>query len=93
VRSRVGVTVDPALGKAQARVGIVLRDGKKVETFVEHAVGSVKNPMSDRALEDKFRGLADGILASERASRLIDLCWGVERLPDAGEVARSAASG
>jgi hypothetical protein len=39
-----------------------LADGRKLDVFVEQAFGSVENPMSDRALEDKFRGLADGNL-------------------------------
>ena len=92
LRRRVRATPDPAIGKAQARVEILLKTGKRLAVFVEHAVGSVQNPMSDRALEDKFRGLSEGILPPDRTERLIGLCWGADKLADAGDVARAAGN-
>ena len=92
LRRRVAVTVDPALRKAQARVAILLNSGERPSVFVEHAAGSVQNPMSDRMLEDKFRGLADGILAPGKTDRLIGLCWNAHKLDDAADIARNAAS-
>jgi 2-methylcitrate dehydratase PrpD len=92
LRRRVAVSIDPALGKAQARVTILLKSGERPSVFVEHAVGSVQNPMSDRLLEDKFRGLADGIMTSAKTNRIIGLCWDAHKLDDAGDIARSAAS-
>ena len=80
------------LGKAQARVAILLNSGERPSVFVEHAVGSVQNPMSDRMLEDKFRGLADGILAPGKTDRLIGLCWNAHKLDDAADIPRNAAS-
>jgi 2-methylcitrate dehydratase PrpD len=92
MRARVVVTIEPGLGKAQARVAMLMRNGARLAVLVEHARGSVENPMSERMLEDKFRGLADGILSPGRTDRLIDLCRGAEQLTDAGEIARNAAS-
>jgi 2-methylcitrate dehydratase PrpD len=92
LRQRVFASIDPGLGKAQARVAILLKNGNRLAAFVEHAVGSVQNPMSDRRLEDKFRGLSEGILSPGKTDRLIDLCWGADKLADAGDIARSAAS-
>jgi len=92
LRRRVSVAIDPGLGKAQARVGILRKKGERLAVFVEHAIGSVQNPMSDRMLEDKFRGLAAGILPLGQTDRLIALCWGAAKLADAGEIARHAAS-
>ena len=60
---------------------------------MEHAVGSVRNPMSDAMIEDKFRGLCEAILPSEQAQRTLDLCRRAETLADAGDIARSAAGG
>jgi 2-methylcitrate dehydratase PrpD len=90
LRRRVSVTIDPGLGKAQARVAILRRNGERLAVFVEHAVGSVQNPMSERMLEDKFRGLCAGILSPARTDRLIDLCRGADRLADAGDIGRGA---
>jgi hypothetical protein len=48
--------------------------------------------MSDRMLEDKFRGLSDGMLPAVATDRLIGLCWEAHELGDAGEISRNAAS-
>jgi hypothetical protein len=47
--------------------------------------------MSDADLEAKFRGLTDGILGTKQSDELIRLCWSIDELPDAGEVARQTA--
>jgi 2-methylcitrate dehydratase PrpD len=90
LRRRVFATIDPGLGKAQARVAILLKNGARLDMFVEHAIGSVENPMSDQMLEDKFRGLSEGILQAAQTERVIDLCWNVEKMASAGDIARCA---
>ena len=91
VRDRVEIKVDPALKQDQARVKITLKDGSVLTRFVEHAVGSVENPLSDAQLDAKFADLAAGILPDDRAHRLMALCRDVDRLGDAGDIARAAA--
>ena len=49
--------------------------------------------MSDEDLEAKFRGLAANILSAGETDELIKLCWAVEKLKDAGEMARAAVPG
>jgi 2-methylcitrate dehydratase PrpD len=89
LRRRVFPTPDPAIGKDQARITVVLKNGERLTIFVEHAVGSVENPMSDRMIEDKFHGLADGVLSQRQARSIVDLCWRVDELADSGEIART----
>ena len=91
LRERVIAVVDRTIAEDQVRIAITLKDGRVVEKFVEHAVGSAKNPMSDAQLEAKFTGLAEGILPADRVRRLMELCWTVERLPEAASLARGAA--
>jgi 2-methylcitrate dehydratase PrpD len=91
VRDRVSAAADPKLAQHQARVAILLKDGRRVEVFVEHAVGSAENPMSDAALDAKFLDLADGVLPGAQARRVIALCRGVEALPSAAEIAVNCA--
>ena len=43
--------------------------------------------MSDKDLEAKFAGLANGVLPADRQRKLMDLCWNVETLPRAAAVA------
>lgn len=91
LRKRVEAIADPAIRKLEARVRIQLSSGKVLEKHVEHALGSFERPLSDADLETKFRGLVAGVLPDAQASRLIDLCWNVGELDDAGAVAREAA--
>jgi 2-methylcitrate dehydratase PrpD len=93
LRDRVSASVEPGVHEDQVRVKITLTNGKVLETFVEHAIGSLQRPMSDADLEAKFRGLAEGVLARAETDNLIRLCWNVARLKDAGEIARAAVPG
>ena len=93
LRDRVTATADPSIAKQQARVRIHLRDGRILERFVTEVVGSVKNPMSDAALEAKFIDLTEKVLSGDKTRRLMDLCRAIERLGDAGDVARAATLG
>jgi 2-methylcitrate dehydratase PrpD len=91
LRGRVVPTVDPAVKPEQVDMTVVLSDGKKLARHVEKAIGSAEVPMSDQALEAKFSDLAEGILPPAQTRRLMDLCWTVEKLPAAADVARATA--
>jgi 2-methylcitrate dehydratase PrpD len=92
LRRRVVPAIDPAIGKDQARVTLVLKNGDRHCIFIEHAVGSIEKPMSDRMIEDKFRDLVEGALSPDRVRSIIDLCWRADRLADAGDIARAAGT-
>ena len=89
VRDRVSITTSASVRKLEAHVTIRLRNAKVLEKHVEHALGTVERPMSDRDLEDKFRNLTDGVLRADEAARVIELCWRIADLEDAGELARA----
>ena len=90
LRERVHAVVDPALSEDAAHVRIRLHDGRTLERRVAHALGSVGNPMHDRDLEAKFRGLCAQIIDDPAIERLIAACWSFEANPDSGAVARLA---
>jgi 2-methylcitrate dehydratase PrpD len=90
LRDRVSTVVDSSLHEDQVRIAVVTKSGRRLEKFVEHAVGSLDHPMSDKDLEAKFTGLANGVLPPERQRKLMDLCWSVEGLAKAGAVADAA---
>src|SRR6185295_18390030 len=92
LRDRVTAIVDSSVKEEQARAAVILKDGRRVEKFVENAIGSVRNPMTDAMLEAKFLDLADGILPQAKARRLMDLCWKVETLAGAADIARAGAA-
>jgi 2-methylcitrate dehydratase PrpD len=91
LRDRVAAVVDPSIKEDQVRITIVLKDGRRLEKYIEHAVGSVTNPMSDKDLEAKFAGQAVGVLPADQARRVMDLCWDFEALPNAGALAEAAS--
>ncbi|RYC32375.1 MmgE/PrpD family protein [Lichenibacterium minor] len=92
VRKTVTAEIDPAIKADQVDMTVTLKDGRVLHKFIEHAVGSQANPMTDAQLAGKFTDLCDGILPPDRAKRLLDLCWGVWDLKDVGEIGRAAAA-
>ena len=92
LRDSVTATIDKSIAEDQVRVVVKMRDGKLLEKYVEHAIGSAKNPMSDAQLEAKFTRLAEGILKPDQTRHLMDLCWNFPKLMDVTPVAKAAVA-
>ena len=75
LRRKVVATVDDSIDEASADLIAVLNDGRRVRVLVEHAIGSLQNPMTDALLEAKFHGLSDAVLGAGRSAELIGACW------------------
>ena len=88
LRAKVSTVVDSSLQEDQARMFVRCNDRRKLEIFVEHAVGSICVPMSDAALEVKFRDLTNGHLHRAQSESLMELCWEVEKLEDISELSQ-----
>ena len=91
LRSRVHVVAEKGIGRLESHVRITMNDGTVHELHVPHALGSVERPMRDRDLEEKFSDLAAEVLTPAEARRVMDLCWNITGLGDAGELARACA--
>lgn len=81
-RARVRARCDPALPRGAARLTATLRDGTRRNQLVTTPSGSEANPMSDAALDDKFR---DNLRIADmpgRAEALIAALRGLEAAPD-----------
>lgn len=91
LRGKVHIAPDAALTRTQARVSIRLANGRTFTRRVEHALGTLARPMSNAALEAKFRALAEGVLDDGQCDDAIRLCRDVGSLPDAGAVAAGLA--
>jgi 2-methylcitrate dehydratase PrpD len=91
LRDRITVTADDSFGRDEAQAVITLRNGATLQQHVQHALGSVHRPLSDRALETKFRDLAEPVLPSAAVDQLIAMVWSLESLGDAGSISRIAA--
>jgi 2-methylcitrate dehydratase PrpD len=92
LRDKVTTTIDNSIQADQVRIAITLKDGRILDKFVEHVISSVQNPMSAAQLETKFLDLCDGVLSAPQAHKLLGLCWNVEKLDSAAQIAKSAAA-
>ena len=90
LRRKVVATVDDAIDEASADVTAVLTDGRRVHVFVEHAVGSLANPMTNDQLEGKFHGMVDAVLGAAQCRALIQACWEVGAATDLRALVRLA---
>jgi 2-methylcitrate dehydratase PrpD len=90
LRDRVTATVDPKVQEHQVRARITLTDGRVVEQWIEHVVGSLERPMSDADLEAKALDLMRDVLSDAQARALLDLCWKADGLPGAAALAAAA---
>jgi 2-methylcitrate dehydratase PrpD len=93
LRERVSAVVDPTMAVDAVGIVMTLKNGRRLHKHVDHAVGSLERPMSDKDLERKFATQARDVLPADRIEALVALCRRVETLPDAGEIARAAAGG
>lgn len=90
-QDRVQATLDASLSADAAVVTVTLADGRRHTCRIDHGIGSVTRPMTDQELEVKFAAMAEPVLGMERTRGLMQQCWEVETLTDAGDLARAAA--
>ena len=77
LRRKVVATIDDSIDEASVDVTAVLNNGRRVHVFVEHAIGSLQNPMTDANLEAKFHGLSDAVLGAAKTAELVKACWAI----------------
>lgn len=81
LRRKVTATPDESLGKDQAEAVVVV-EGVRHRAFIQHAAGATDNPMSDGALTSKFLDNARPVIGADRAARLLDMVWRLEKVND-----------
>ena len=86
LRRKITLHTDETLRKEECSVIVTLTDGSKRERHIPRAAGTAENPMSDEALAEKFRDLAQPAIGSH-ATLLLDLVWNLDRLEDAAKIA------
>jgi 2-methylcitrate dehydratase len=71
------------------RVTVKLSSGKVVSKQVDYHKGHPKNPMSDAEVEEKFQRLTRKYLAKNRARRILDAVWNLEKAKDVAKLVYS----
>ncbi len=82
LRAKVEAVVDDRIDEASVDITIRTTDGRELQLFVEHAIGSVERPMSDAQLRAKFAGQSEAVLGAAKTARAWDLAMGVAQCAD-----------
>lgn len=87
LRNRIKIKVDPELLKItktarQAVVEVVTKDGDALREHVPCVRGTKDNPMTTAEIEKKGIDLMVPVLGKERAKKLIDEIWNLEKVND-----------
>ncbi len=82
LRNKVQASVDDGIREESVFVRAHLKDGRQIDVEVEHAIGSMQNPLTDPQLEAKFHNLVKPVLGEARAGEITGLCRGLGSLDD-----------
>ena len=88
LRAKVHATTDANIKEASVDLRAILKNGKEVHIYVDNAIGSLENPMSDRQLEQKFIGLTEPIIGKQKTEQLISAVWKLGDTPDLKTILR-----
>lgn len=89
MRSRVEAVADDSVEEDAVIVEVTKTSGEVLSHHLTESLGNLRRPLSDRQLDEKFLDQAVG-LAPGGAERVLKMCWTVEELSDAGEIARAS---
>ena len=64
----------------------MLKDGRQVHIHVDHAIGSLRNPLTDLQLEAKFAALVEPLLGPEKSRAITAACWALASTTDVREL-------
>jgi 2-methylcitrate dehydratase PrpD len=79
LRRKVRAEATPGIHEDQVDVTLTTTDGRTLHVFVEHAIGSLKRPLTDQELDQKVRDLCEPVIGGDATKHLIDACRGTEK--------------
>jgi 2-methylcitrate dehydratase PrpD len=79
LREKVTAIADGAIAEDGCRIELDLVDGAHHSITIEHAIGSLQNPMSDAALRAKFVDQSQPVLGERQANEAADAAFGIAR--------------
>lgn len=86
MREKVNVTTDEGVTDDQAYISITFDDGSTLEKHVEHAIGSLENPLTEAALKTKFMDQVSKQIGNVRAERAYEAFTNVGNMTDVGKI-------
>jgi len=88
LRQLISIQASSQLNLDQAIARVTAKSGAQFEVTIEHAKGTVQNPMSDADIELKFMQNAKSTLSQTKARRIAELVWNLENLVDINILAK-----
>jgi 2-methylcitrate dehydratase PrpD len=82
LRNKVNAIVDNSIKEEAVHVVAVMKDGSRIEIKVDHAIGSLQNPLTDAQLEGKFSALVVPVLGEAKARQITQACWSLGSMGD-----------
>ena len=91
LRRLITITPDSSFRLDQSAAVVRTTSGASFDLQIDHATGTVSNPMSDQALTEKFLRNATPIIGMEGARRVAAMTASLDTLGDIGELVRTCA--
>jgi aconitate decarboxylase len=82
MRKKVKATEDEGVSRSEAYVTLIFNDGTTLENHVEHAKGSIQNPLTDEELQKKFMGQVSLAIGHNRALDAYAAFSNVQEMPN-----------
>ena len=90
LRQKVKPEIDPTVPADAMGITINTKDGRTFEKYIEKALGSLENPISNAQMDDKTRDLCRPMLGDAGTEKLIETCRNAANLANAADIARVA---
>jgi 2-methylcitrate dehydratase PrpD len=87
VRDKINCEADTGIAADETKIVLTMGGGKVLERHVKHAVGSIKVPMDDQMLRQKFEDQCVAVLGDEVVSASTK-CWNLEDVADITDISK-----
>ncbi len=77
-RSKIKTEIDPTMKEEMAKAVLTKKDGSQHEVMIEHATGSIENPMKNEDLIRKFTRLAAPMIGNAQVDTLTKYMYAFE---------------
>lgn len=88
LRSKVHVTADERFSEHEAFVSVEFADSKTLDVYIEHALGSIKTPLSTQQLKDKFIEHVGSVIGKQRAEKAFRAFSQIANTSNVGPISR-----
>jgi 2-methylcitrate dehydratase PrpD len=86
LREKITAKENDSFSNGEAKVTVLLNDGRRLERHIPHAGGTEQNPLSDRQLQMKYEQNCKLLLDGEDVDKLTNLVWNIEESSNMAEI-------